>query len=45
MNYAAPIFLLALVVALAYFLVTGRKVYTGPVVEIEGRKVHVQHAL
>ncbi|KAK5747490.1 hypothetical protein LTR17_000131 [Elasticomyces elasticus] len=39
-NWASPIFLAVLLVALAYFLFTARKTYVGPVTEVEGRKEH-----
>lgn len=42
-NWASPLFLITLVVAFVYFVFRGRKVYTGPVAEVEGRKVHIRH--
>lgn len=42
-NWASVLFVLTLLVALIYFVVKGRKVYTGPVTEVMGRKIHIVH--
>jgi len=39
-NWASPIFVAALIVAMLYFIFTARKNYVGPVTEVEGRKEH-----
>lgn len=38
-NWASPVFGVVLVFAMAWFFVGGRKVYFGPVVEVQGRRV------
>jgi len=40
LNWAAPIFVAALIGAMLYFVFTARKTYVGPVTEVEGRKEH-----
>ncbi|KAM3464107.1 hypothetical protein BB8028_0003g12520 [Beauveria bassiana] len=40
-NWSVGIFVPTIVVALIYYVVKGRHVYEGPVVLIEGRKMHV----
>jgi choline transport protein len=38
-NWASPIFVAVLLVALVYFLIKARHTYEGPVAYIEGRKL------
>ncbi|KAK0274716.1 hypothetical protein LTR35_011498 [Friedmanniomyces endolithicus] len=40
LNWAAPIFVAALIGAMLYFVFTARRTYVGPVTEVEGRKEH-----
>ena len=41
-NWASPIFVAVLIVALIYFAVKAKHTYKGPVTEVVGRNVHVE---
>lgn len=41
-NWASPIYVAVLILAMVYFFYKARTTYVGPVTEVEGRKVHVK---